>query len=61
MQYAKAYVAAAIAGLTTLGTALTPDNDGVVAVTAVEWVAVAVATLTALGAVWAVKNKPAGE
>jgi hypothetical protein len=52
--YAKAIIGAAVAGLTALGTALTDDT-----VTTTEWVAVAVATLTALYAVWRVPNKPA--
>lgn len=52
--YAKAIVGAAVAGLTALGTALTDDR-----VTTVEWVGVAVATLGALGIVYAVPNKPA--
>lgn len=52
--YAKAIVGAAVAGLTALGTALA-DNE----VTGVEWVGVAVATLGALGIVYAVPNKPA--
>lgn len=52
--YAKAIVGAAVAGLTALGTALA-DNQ----VTTVEWVGVAVATLGALGIVYAVPNKPA--
>ncbi|MGW9196043.1 hypothetical protein [Micromonospora chersina] len=52
--YAKAIVGAAVAGLTALGAALTDDQ-----VTTVEWVGVAVATLAALGVVWAVPNKPA--
>ena len=52
--YAKAIVGAAVAGLTALGAALADDQ-----VTTVEWVGVAVATLAALGVVWAVPNKPA--
>lgn len=52
--YAKAIVGAAVAGLTALGTALA-DNQ----VTTVEWVGVAVATLGALGIVYAVPNRPA--
>ncbi|MEU4675733.1 hypothetical protein [Micromonospora sp. NPDC023737] len=52
--YAKAVVGAAVAGLTALGTALA-DNT----VTASEWVGVAVATLAALGVVYAVPNRPA--
>lgn len=46
--YAKAVTATIVAGLGTLGTALT---DG--AVTPVEWVAIATATLVASFAVWA--------
>ena len=52
--YAKAIIGALVAGLTALGTALTDDS-----VTTAEWVAVAVATLTALGVVYAVPNRPA--
>lgn len=51
MSYAKAAVGAAIAGLGALGTALTDGH-----VTGVEWVAVAIATLTALAAVWRIPN-----
>lgn len=55
--YAKAIVGSAIAGLGALGTALT-DNT----VTAQEWVAVASATLVALGVVFSVPNAdPSGE
>jgi len=50
---AKAIVAAAIAGLTAAATAL---QDG--SVTPSEWVTVAIATLTALGAVYGVPNAP---
>jgi hypothetical protein len=49
--YLKAVVAALVAGLGALGTALA-DNQ----VAPVEWVAVAVATLVAGGAVWRVPN-----
>lgn len=52
--YAKAITGAVVAGLTALGTALT---DG--AVTPVEQVTIALATLTGLAAVWAVPNRPA--
>ena len=52
--YAKAIVGATVAGLGVLGTALA-DNT----VTPVEWVAVASATLAALGLVYAVPNRPA--
>lgn len=50
--YAKAIVGGAIAGLTALGTALADEK-----VTSLEWVAIAIATLAGLGAVWAVPNK----
>ncbi|WP_422733989.1 hypothetical protein ACN26Y_29820 [Micromonospora sp. WMMD558] len=52
--YAKAVVAALLAGLGALGTALV-DNT----VTPAEWVTVAGATLAGLGVVYAVPNKPA--
>lgn len=52
MKYAKAVVAAIIAGLTALLPAL--DDS---AVSAKEWVVVAVATLGALGITYAVPNK----
>ncbi|KXK61947.1 hypothetical protein AWW66_10930 [Micromonospora rosaria] len=52
--YAKAITGAAVAGLTALGTALTDGQ-----VTPAEWVGVAIATLGALGAIWAVPNAPA--
>jgi hypothetical protein len=51
MRYAKSLTAAAVAGLTALGTALT---DG--GVTPAEWTGVAIATLGALGAVYAIPN-----
>ena len=55
MQYAKAIVAAAIAGLS----ALAPALDG--GITSAEATIIAVATLTGLGLVFAVPNKaPAG-
>lgn len=50
--YAKAIVGAAVAGLGAAGTALT---DGVVS--GQEWVAIASATLVALGVVFGVPNK----
>lgn len=56
MRYAKAIVGAAIAGLSSLHQAW--DADGV---TGQEWVGVAVATLVALGAIWAVPNKAPAE
>lgn len=49
--YLKAITGALIAGLGSLYQAL--DNE---AVTAQEWVAVAIATLAALGIVWGVPN-----
>lgn len=52
LPYAKAIVGALVAGLGALGTALT---DG--AVSAQEWVAVASATLVALGVVFGVPNR----
>jgi len=56
--YAKAVVAALIAGLTAAGTALTDET-----MTSTEWTVVVVATLVALGAVWGVPNAqdPAAE
>ncbi len=54
MKYAKAFVAAATAGLGSLATALA-DN----VVTPVEWVTVAIALLGALGLTYAIPNKPA--
>jgi hypothetical protein len=50
--YAKAFVGAAIAGLSSLQASL----EG--SVTAAEWITAAVATLAAFGAVWAVPNEP---
>lgn len=51
--YAKAVVAAIVAGLGSLYQAL--DGDQVV--TGQEWIAVAMTTLTALGVVFAIPNK----
>lgn len=53
MKYAKAIVAAAVAGLGSLGTAL---GDNVVS--GQEWVTITSVTLVALGAVWGITNKP---
>ena len=50
--YAKAIVGGLVAGLTALGTAMTDDT-----VTTAEWVGVAVATLGALGIVYATPNR----
>ncbi|MFE9955822.1 hypothetical protein [Micromonospora sp. NPDC005299] len=52
--YAKAVVGGLVAGLTAFGTALADDR-----VTNAEWVGVGLATLAALGLVYAVPNKPA--
>ena len=54
MTYAKAVVAAVLAGLAALGTALADGH-----VTGVEWTIVAAAALTALGTVWGIPNKTA--
>lgn len=54
--YAKAIIAALIAALTALGTGLT---DG--GMSASEWVAVALAFVVSLGAVYSVPNAPAGD
>jgi len=53
MKYAKAVVAAALAGLGSLSTAMT-DNH----ITGSEWITVGIFTLTALGGVWAIPNRP---
>ncbi|MFF3884012.1 hypothetical protein [Streptomyces sp. NPDC001914] len=52
-RYAKAIVAAVVAGAGSLATAL---NDGTL--TAAEGVTVVLAVLTALGFTWAVPNRP---
>lgn len=54
LQYAKAIVAALIAGLTTLGGALSDGN-----VSTGEWIAVAIAVLGGLGLTAAVPNAKA--
>ena len=51
--YAKSLIAAAVAGLASLQQALDGDNH----VTQSEWLAVVVATLVALGAVFYIPNK----
>jgi hypothetical protein len=51
--YAKALVAAVVAGLGSLYQAL----DGDQSITVQEWIAVAMTTLTALGVVFAIPNK----
>lgn len=55
-KYAKAILAAVIAGLTSLSTALV-DGNGLDSVTDGQWVVAVIATLTALAAVWAVPNQ----
>lgn len=52
-KYAKSIMAALVAALTSLGTAMTDDT-----VTGVEWIAVAIAFLAAGGVVWGVPNTP---
>ena len=60
--YAKALIGALVAGLGTLGAALTPDAGGLVSVNAGEWVAIVSALLVGLLAVFAVPNRdPEGE
>lgn len=54
--YAKAVVAAAITALTTAQTALNDDGH----ITNIEWIAVAVSFVVALGAVRAIPNLPSG-
>jgi hypothetical protein len=54
-RYAKAIIAALVAGLTVLGKAL-KDNNG--HLTASDYIAAAVAFLLALGAVYTVPNLP---
>lgn len=53
--YLKAVVAAAIAGLTSIATALTDDS-----ISSLEGVTAALAVLVAFSAVWATPNKPPG-
>lgn len=55
MHMLKAFVGALVAGLSALAVGLADDN-----ITGEEWLTAGVATLTALGVVWAVPNKPAG-
>lgn len=50
--YMKAIVGGLVAGLTALGTAMTDDT-----VSTAEWVGIAVATLGALGIVYATPNR----
>lgn len=57
-----AAVGALAAGLTSATAALLPDSQGVVSITAAEWVGIALAVVVALpavgGTVFAVTNKP---
>jgi hypothetical protein len=55
--YMKAIVAAAIAFLTSLSTALV-DDKSFGDITDGQWVVAVIAFLTALAAVWAVPNTP---
>jgi hypothetical protein len=54
--YAKSIVAALIAGLGSLATALNPDEKGVSSVTAQEWLFAVIAFLVALGGVAIIPN-----
>lgn len=54
MRYLKAVAAAVVTGLGTLQVAYA-DN----VITQQEWIGVAIATVVALGAVWAIPNRPA--
>lgn len=56
-KYAKALVAAVIAFLGALSTALV-DDKGFGDLTDGQWVVAVIAFLTALGAVWATPNAP---
>jgi hypothetical protein len=52
----KAVAALVVPGLVVLGSALLEGSDGGSAVTAAEWVAVAIASLGTSGAVYSVRN-----
>lgn len=54
--YMKAIVGGLVAGLTALGTAMTDDK-----ITNAEWVGVAIATLGALGIIYATPNRQPDE
>lgn len=56
-KYLKAFVAALIAGLTSLSTALV-DDKGFADITDGQWVVAVIAVLTAFAAVWSVPNSP---
>lgn len=56
-KYAKAVVGALVAGLGSLQMALLSGSDSGTHLSASELVVVAIATLTALTAVWATSNK----
>ena len=51
--YAKAVTAAVVAGLSAAAAALDDET-----ISTQEWVTIAIAFFVALGAVWAVPNKP---
>lgn len=55
-EYAKALVAALIAGLSSLATLLTSAHDNFSEITSTGWITVIVSTLVAAGAVWGVPN-----
>lgn len=58
LEYLKAFFAAAVTGLTALQVALNglPPNSTLSSMSTVQWVTIVIATLTALGVVWAVPN-----
>lgn len=55
----KAFYGAAVAGLGSLGTVLVGDTS-IGQVTSGQWVAIALSTLIAFGAVYGVTNSPKG-
>ena len=58
MTTAKAVIGAVVTGLSTVLTALTTGDQHV---SAAEWVAAAIATLVAYGALYSTSNKPADD
>jgi long-subunit acyl-CoA synthetase (AMP-forming) len=56
-EYRKAIAAFLVPALVALGLALTADSNGVVAVTAAEWVGIAIAALGTSAVVAGVSNK----
>lgn len=57
--YAKAIISAIVAGLTGILAGMAEDSASGTSLTGAEWVVAIVAFLVALGAVWAVPNRPA--